>query len=852
MHFSRIGIWNTSSGLSLCGTGVPRSAARRGFANGLATACLCRTFAFMQLFGRVALLLLCLISPLFAQAEGEVESFGFGGYYRPDCWVPLLVRLHPTTDAPVSLQLRVYQKDLDNDRVASVRSISLTPAVEGRASDQWFWMYFRPQPNAPKGLPDASAGDTLKDLTAQLKVVLCDDRGQAITNLRLTQMARRADVDAGGDGRVVNSRIVLCVSETAHQPTWREYENATGLTEKPIFLVARLKDLPEDVRGYEMIDSIIWLNAAAPDPRKATEEPRFRALEQFVRQGHTLVVCQGSETSLTRGFETILPVNEISGRDDANLEPLTRTMRLNVQPNATTYACAFARAKSTARVELEKVWPAADGAEQRTPYLARQALGLGCVTWVAQDLSESSLARRLPLGWIYIWDKALGWRNDPQLTPRTDGRSILAVQPYGNVDDTDRVAPVGKAVLRSGSMRLKVSGYVLAAVGFFGIYWVVAGPGASAFLTVRKRAHLNWFAFGAMAVGAAVLSLVLIRLVQSRDIDLGHITLVKVAPDMPAVVESRIGLYIPRDGDKRIELKETEARTTNWITPYPIHPALGGNAGEFLASQGYEVPIEDAASSNGAAITVPYRSTEKFLEARWCGSPGRAGRIDGNVTFAGGNDPELYGVLTNNTGRDLREIYFVFNGPSPYGGDADRVLYVPKWAKDKTLELARVFDRASAKVIGRDGDAFAEPGQDRAVTGMIEPIHIARQSLRGREGWLNYWYSISGAESAVSGGGGINDAGDLYRFTLPFLSLNERIPPMRNQLDNNGRFSRSRYDFARLNGRSFDASSAVAAGQLLILAQAEGPLPYPLEVEGERIGGKGVVFYEIVLPLQRK
>ena len=37
----------------------------------------------------------------------------------------------------------------------------------------------------------------------------------------------------------------------------------------------------------------------------------------------------------------------------------------------------------------------------------------------------------------------------------------------------------------------------------------------------------------------------------------------------------------------------------------------------------------------------------------------------------------------------------------------------------------------------------------------------------------------------------------------------------------------------------------------MILAQAEGELPVPLDVEGERVKGEGVTYYQFILPLDR-
>ena len=43
----------------------------------------------------------------------------------------------------------------------------------------------------------------------------------------------------------------------------------------------------------------------------------------------------------------------------------------------------------------------------------------------------------------------------------------------------------------------------------------------------------------------------------------------------------------------------------------------------------------------------------------------------------------------------------------------------------------------------------------------------------------------------------------------------------------------------------------VAAGAMVVLAQADGPLPFPMTVEGDPVAGTGTVFYQYVLPLDR-
>ena len=795
------------------------------------------------------------------QAEGEVQAIGFQGYYRPDCWTPMLIRLKSKTDTAVNLQIRVYQEDMDRDRVVAVKNISLTPSVDGRGGDQRFWMYFRPQP-VDGGLSDPANGGDMKTLQQQLKVVLCDSAGRAISHLPITQTPRRVDAEPQS-GRPVGTRMVLCVSDGMPQPTWHEYDTVEGLSATPMFISMRSLDLPEDVRGYEGVDAIVWLNATAPDPHKPAEELKYRAIEDFVRHGGMLVVCQGSEVSQIKGFEGILPVTEMQTRQTDELDPLPQLARFSSRPTTqpdVKYRVGFARARANAQVELKKRWDAGgDSPAVDAPYLARRTLGMGCVTWVAQDLSESSLARAVPSGWVYVWDTVLGWRNDPQRI-RPNEQDMTAYSRSGSEVD------VGAAVLRGQSMSLRVSAYVLLAVGFFAVYWVLAGPVLTMVLAARKLAALNWFAFGAIALAAAGLSLVVTRIIQSQSPKLDHITLVRVPSEGLVTVQSRIGLYVPSDGIKHLEISNFQPRTVNWITPFPIHPwTLAKKSGaRFLAMKEYDLPIEDAATSAPVRLDMPWRSTQKQLETNWTGRLDC--RIDGKPIFSSGVLPELSGVLTNQSGTDLKDVYIVYSAPTPaYIRDRDvpsmdRMVYVPRWPAGQSLELARLLDAKESLRIGRpDQPGTGVPGSDHVIVGLIEPAHGPAAVLRPREGWVNHWYSDGGLTGGIADIPGLNDAGAGYRTSLPLLSISSRIPPMRNtQLPtesgdgNRKRFKTDRVELLRLNGRAFDVSSAVAAGNMVVLAHSEGPMPVPLELDGNKIAGNGVVFYQFVLPLERK
>ncbi|HXE55638.1 MAG TPA: hypothetical protein VN541_21620, partial [Tepidisphaeraceae bacterium] len=68
------------------------------------------------------LLILTLASAALGQVRGEVESIGFGsGFYRPECWTPMVVRLESTIDEPAEYRIEIHQRDLDFDHVVYVK-----------------------------------------------------------------------------------------------------------------------------------------------------------------------------------------------------------------------------------------------------------------------------------------------------------------------------------------------------------------------------------------------------------------------------------------------------------------------------------------------------------------------------------------------------------------------------------------------------------------------------------------------------------------------------------------------------------------------------------------------------------
>jgi hypothetical protein len=59
-------------------------------------------------------------------------------------------------------------------------------------------------------------------------------------------------------------------------------------------------------------------------------------------------------------------------------------------------------------------------------------------------------------------------------------------------------------------------------------------------------------------------------------------------------------------------------------------------------------------------------------------------------------------------------------------------------------------------------------------------------------------------------------------------------------------------DLVRRGLRHLDLSSAISGGQMAIIAVADSkdePLPFPMEVHGDPVKGRGVVYYQCVVPV---
>ncbi len=261
---------------------------------------------------------------------------------------------------------------------------------------------------------------------------------------------------------------------------------------------------------------------------------------------------------------------------------------------------------------------------------------------------------------------------------------------------------------------------------------------------------------------------------------------------------------------------------------------------EFPAPDEYTVPVRDLASTDAPGLTVPYRSSAKKFQSRWIGDLPL--RMAGSVKLETGNGiPRLAGTITNQTGKDFNDVYLAFHAGGP--NDADRVLYLPSFAKNATIDLVKDFQKIS--LVGGDA-SLSRPGENKVLNDELAPPGFnTDQHLHC---WANLW--LGHFHSAGVTDANQDDPG--YTYIFPMLSFFDRLPPAANYLSKeSGQYGDQRYELFRRGGRILNASQSLTAGQLVILAKEKGPLPIPIEIDGDKVGGDGVILYQFLMPINR-
>ena len=787
-----------------------------------------------------------LYSAAFAGVLGKVDSIGFESHIRADCWVPLLIQITSDAAGPEDYQLQVVQNDIDGDEVVYARPLLVNPDKE------LVWTYFKPE-SINGGLPSGLTGNS-QDLTRRLRIYLAAPDGSK----RIAQISvagRMPTVlDDGEQSR--GDKLIVCVGR---RPNVTEFDPSAGrvfgLAENVQFASADLRRLPDNVLGYDAVDAVVWTDAEA-DKLTASQ---FRALRQYVRHGGKLVVLQNPEIARGEKFSGFLPVRVSRVESSDSQEPLKSLMhpleelkrppdpkdpsgQTRLDPFRATrgpYRLARADALPESIVDSWITWP--DGT--RTPYIARHIYGTGMVAWVAQDISDPSI-RDVIWGWPNFWARVFDWpvvdsaggtkSFDLPIRAETAPRPGDAKDKIKNTWTAAGTRDIGASYIDKLDLDSKTAALISLAFLFFIAYWLIAGPGAYLVLVAKKRPQWSWFIFGATAVVATLLTVVIAQLVLRGNAQVRHVSMVRVRSDGtdPALVQSRFGIYLPQDRpDTEIALNGREPNGRAIITPLSFDPHLFSPTPNTRDSR-YTIQTLNEDAGEQVITEVPFRSTLKKLQATWTGPP--PGRVSGNARLVeqsvtiGGKPAQVYitGSLSNNTGRDLSNVILVFSFPRSSGPE-DMLLYLRSWRNGETVELDKLTANADRSIMG---DITLDGDKPKLYT-LSRAADFLYRNMRASFTMNDWKWEVSK---------------DAYRQSFPIASLYDRLAPMRNDK------SVDRVDVLRRGVRNWDISGAIAGGGLVVLAQSNNDtIPLPLTVEGDAPEGTGTTFWQFVLPLDR-
>lgn len=777
------------------------------------------------------------VSQASAQITGRVEVIGFDGKYRPGCWTPVLVSLKSNGSPTDLYELRVWQFDQDGDRPYFSRRVNIS-ADKGELG---FWTYFIPEP-VHEGL--TQLGSTQQDLMQRLKITVHDKNGKELSQIPLASAtAQSVDRNIITD-RVRATRFVVFVG-AGSAPPLRDYDpqNLVGVQEDLEFSRVTPERLPESSIGYEGVDAVVWLDGS-PGDLTAGSSSRLEALREWVRLGGKLVISTQPQWQELAAFDDLMPVT-ITGMEQNELQsPVKEMANMMSFPNNVEGAprtnpwlnyrkpmsIATAEPKPGAVVDVyadrveEPTKP-----EDQTPWLVRMPVGYGSVVWVGQDLGSRELTDRVNWGWPMVWERVFGSFSSPQAYPSQNDK--VGYNSSGNID-------LGFALIDGMNLSGRGAALVGVTIVFFIVYWLIAGPGLFFFLKLRGRSTLNWFAFGAVALAATGVTLLLVRVMLRGSPQMKHVSLVRVHGDrtMPASINSRMGIYIPQDGAQQIQLAKGAARYPSTLTNFPIHPFIhrrrSGDEYLFPAPREYRVNVPTGDDDVQPTIDMPFRTTMKRLRGTWVGSI--EPRLDGTAKLEPTVRGEGYisGVLRNLTGGDLSNVYVAFRHQTEGTEPTYWLMHVPAWPAGAPLDLRAAFNPPPEKRT-----------TDISITN--SEVRIGEFPVRGMvRDWADRLRGITVMGSGFDYLKTVEDFNSIRPESVPMLSLFNLFPVVRNTPGTN------RGDIHRSGARDWDISGAVQAGQLVVIARQDNrPLPMSMQIEGSDVSGSGSVLYQFVLPL---
>jgi hypothetical protein len=548
-------------------------------------------------------LLLCVSSEAALQVSARG---GYGNYFRPGAWLPIIVTVENFPDAAKPQE----KKDFRGTIEASVTPFSdavwqFSRKVEVPVfSRKTFFLYAR--------LNKPTTAVPFQLLDANNKVVI-QDTVQGLTPLSPTQ-------------------ALLAIITTKVQALY--FPDLTGIADQVRSVTINPDSLPDRWYGYESV-SLAVLCGYDKNVMSARQE---KALLDWVRSGGTLLVLGGVNTATYKGtaIEPLLPL-AIRG---------TKTFRFpdsdaDSSPSGASAQGEFLITDSDPVEGAQILYQHND-----TILAASRRCGVGNIIFCAFDLTDERISRHPKM--FTLW---------------------AAIFPFQALNDYDRLVTTAiGAQLEMGLggaevlPNLGIIGFVMLA------YILLVGPANFLLLWRKKRLELAWITVPAIVAVFTVGILIVGYATKGSKYIYRECNLVRLrAGDSTGVVHSAIGFFSPRKSDftirpaskdatlSRIEMTANDrtwafsALTGNYPYWYGARLSPGArNLGQFVALD------NDQCSITGYAMeqwTVGIFETSAPIAA--------SGSVDADVTFDGS---KVQGRIVSRLPMPLHRAFIHFGG----------------------------------------------------------------------------------------------------------------------------------------------------------------------------------------------
>lgn len=805
-----------------------------------------------------------------------LEQFGVGDHFRPGDPTAIKVLLRSDAATPLPVRIEWEIPDADGDLAISTRSLVLAP---GQPASRW--IYGR--------LPPARSASELEGAVFSIRVheEIDGARGPELGLARVSAATaavpgRGVALEQGLLGLAGSGRLGLEAYETpppglASIPALNEsIRVAAGLG---------AAGFPDRWEGLASYAAIVWAGDDPSTRPTALGLDEGRALREWIERGGTFVIvlpeagdpwslgaaaASSRRNFLADALDGATPALREAVRVREMLPALSKSSSLR-DPGATMPVRFFDPAALPApwipllavpapRAPQSGLPAPAQGTIEGEVFAIGRPLGFGHLVIVGVDL-DALRRRGLQDGGLpqadCVWNTLLGLRGDSLggaeyaaldgSEPRRLVRRPSILESLDGTLVTERIDLAGEAAVG-----------ILAALGLFAIYWLLAGPLGFGILKRFRRERLSWVLFVAMAAvfsaiawgGSLALRQGRTRVVHLTFLDHiargeGPLAGLAATPSEPQFqrAESWFTASLPGYGTASISIDPDGGRRNllaSWLAP------PGDARGRFPDIARYDVDLDSA-----GMLEVPARATASTFAASWLGplppSWGGLPRIDaaapvepyvdlaaGTVALRGRLMHELPGTL-----EDVRIIHVnpwrtplprFSPGPLPIVASPGempqfgRFVIVPSWPANTPLDLgASLYPEGPAPA-----RAAAEGLSAQFRRRYYEPL-LATLGFGG--------FQARPTESEE----------DRVR-RLDMLSLYSMLtpPPYLQNPPTGAETAR----VERMLGRRVDLGPWFNRPCLVVIGYLRGaPMPVPIEIDGETPPSEGLTVVRWILPL---